>query len=125
MLGTDLPSATALAFLGDAVHSHMVRAYLVKQGISSSKNLNEAALAYVTAQSQAQAFHRIESRLTEEETAVYRRAFNSKHLNRPKNVSGIDYRTATGFEALLGMLDITGDHARIHALLSDAYGVEM
>ncbi len=121
MLQKELPSVAALSFLGDAVHSRYVRALLVKKGISHSGELNAAALTYVTAGAQETAFERIKACLTEEEQDVCRRAYNTGHINRPKNVSGATYRTATAFEALLGMLDYLGDVERLNELLDKAY----
>lgn len=121
MLLADLPASSALSFLGDAVHSHYIRDRLVRAGISHAGDLNRAALKYVTAPRQADALRRILPTLTEQETAVYRRAYNTTHINRPKNVSGEDYRAATGFEAVLGFLSYTGNPDRLHDLLAAAY----
>ena len=121
VLGASLPSVMALAYLGDARHSLYVRRMLVGQGISKSGELNERSLAFVTAKSQAEAMRRIEAMLLEDELEVYKRAANSGHLNRPKNASAADYRAATGFEAVIGMLHWIGDEERIEELLSAAY----
>lgn len=112
-----LPSSAALAYLGDARHSLFVRDMLVRRGISHAKELNALALSYITAPAQAAAAERIMPHLTEEERAVYRRAVNTPHINRPKNVSGAQYRAATGFEAVIGMLTFKGDEERATALL--------
>jgi ribonuclease-3 family protein len=121
VLGASLPSVMALAYLGDARHSLYVRRMLVGQGISKSGELNERSLAFVTAKSQAEAMRKIEAMLLEDELEVYKRAANSGHLNRPKNASAADYRAATGFEAVIGMLHWIGDEERIEELLSFAY----
>ncbi len=118
MLQKDLPTTAALAFLGDAVHTRFVREMLVRQGITHSGALNQAAAKYVTATAQATAFERIRNSLTEEESDVARRAFNSTHINRPKHISGQTYRTATAFEAVLGMLAYLGQDARLASLLT-------
>lgn len=121
MLPVELPSSAALAFLGDAVHSRYIREKLVREGHSHAKDLNALAQEYVTAEAQESAFARIEAHLTEEEAGVYRRAYNSTHLSRPKHISGKTYRTATGFEAVLGMLAYLENEARIAELLCIAY----
>jgi ribonuclease-3 family protein len=121
MLQKELPSVAALAFLGDAVHTCFVREKLVAHGISHAKELNSQALSYVTATAQAEAFARIRESLNEAEADVWRRAYNTSHINRPKNVSGETYRTATGFEAVLGMLAHLGDTQRLTELLTSAY----
>lgn len=121
VLGASLPSAMALAYLGDARHSLYVRRMLVERGISKSGELNEQALSYVTASSQAAAMRKIENMLLEDEREVYKRAANSGHLNKPKSASASDYRAATGFEAVLGMLTYLDDEERIEELLGAAY----
>ena len=119
--GASLPSVLALAYIGDARHSLYVRTMLVNRGISKSGELNELALGYVTAEAQARAYKKIEDKLTDDECEVFKRAFNSTHLNKPKRASGKDYRTATGFEAVIGMLSYIGDENRIVELLDVAH----
>ncbi|MBR2930872.1 MAG: ribonuclease III [Clostridia bacterium] len=124
ILAAHLPSVMALAYLGDARHSLYVRDMLVREGLSKSRDLNRESLEYVTAPRQAEAFRRIEDMLEPDERDVYRRAANSTHLNRPKSATGQDYRSATGFEAVIGMLYYLGDEERIKELLSAAYAEE-
>ena len=121
VLGAALPSPMALAYLGDARHSLYIRRMLVASGISKSGELNERSLDFVTAKSQAAAMRKIENLLLEDEMEVYKRASNSGHLNKPKNASAADYRAATGFEAVIGMLTWIGDEERVEELLSSAY----
>lgn len=111
------PSNDALAFLGDAVHSLYIRRELVEEGVSRAKDLNILAQKYVTAGAQARAFSVIEDMLTVEEKDIFRRAANSSHLRHPKNTPISVYRTASGFEALLGALFICGNDERIEELL--------
>ena len=119
-----LPSVMALSYLGDARHSLYVRRMLVGRGIAKSKELNALALEYVTAEAQSRAFSKIENELTEEEKATFKRAFNSGHLNRPKHASLKEYRTATGFEAVIGLLEWQGDGERLEYLLNLAHREE-
>ena len=121
IIGASLPSSQALAYLGDARHSLYVRHMLVKRGISKSGELNRQSLKYVTAQAQAAMYRRIEGLLMDDEREVFRRASNSSHLNRPKHASVADYRYATGFEAVIGMLTWIGDEERVEQLLASAY----
>lgn len=121
VLGAALPSPMALAYLGDARHSLYIRRMLVACGISKSGELNERSLDFVTAKSQAAAMRKIENLLLEDEMEVYKRASNSGHLNKPKNASAADYRAATGFEAVIGMLTWIGDEERVEQLLASAY----
>ena len=116
-----LPSSAALAYLGDAVHSLYVREAVVRQNLSKSKDLHNAANTVINAASQAELFRKIDGELSEDERDVFRRAKNSKHLQKPKHMSIEDYRVATGFEALLGMLWWTGAHERLYELLQIAH----
>lgn len=118
------PSVMALAYIGDARHSLYVRRILVEGGVQKPKELNSLALEYVTAEAQSRAFLKIEEELTEEERATFKRAFNSGHLNRPKHASLKEYRTATGFEAVIGLLEWQGNGARLEYLLDLAHRKE-
>jgi ribonuclease-3 family protein len=124
IIGASLPSTQSLSYIGDARHSLFIRTMLVRGGLCKSGELNEQSLKYVTAEAQAKAFARIESMLGEDERDVFRRAYNSTHLNKPKRASGKDYRTATGFEAVIGMLSYIGDEERIEELLTAAHQSE-
>ena len=119
--GASLPSAAALSYLGDARHSLYVRRMLVESGLTKSGDLNREALKFVTAEAQAEMYLRIADELTEEEADVFRRASNSTHLNRPKHASGRDYRFATGFEAVIGMLEWLGRTERLEYLLNKSH----
>ena len=116
-----MPSVMALAYLGDARHALYVRKMLVRRGLTKSRDLNAAALDYVTAEAQARAYEKIADALTDEERDVFKRAFNSTHLNKPKHASGRDYRTATGFEAVMGLLEWRADSARLEFLLNESH----
>ncbi len=121
IIGARLPSSMALAYLGDARHSLYVRDMLVRRGLSKSGDLNREAQKYVTAEAQAKMYRRVEGMLNEDERDTFRRAANSSHLNRPKHASLTEYRYATGFEALIGMLYYIGDEERISEILTEAH----
>ena len=121
LIGAALPTTAALAYLGDARHAVYVRRMLVDRGICKSGELNEASLKYVTAEAQAEMMRRIEPLLLDDERDVYKRAANSGHLNKPKRASAADYRAATGFEAVIGMLEWIGDTERLEMLLRAAH----
>ena len=121
ILGSSLPSTQALAYLGDAAYSLFVRRMLVESGLSKAKDLNRETQKYVTAEAQAEMYRRIEHLLLDDEREVFRRAANSTHLNRPKHASVTDYRYATGFEALIGMLVWIIDDERLEEILTEAH----
>ncbi len=112
-----------LAYLGDSVMELYVREKLIRSGITRAGELNERAHEIVRASGQAKAYHAVERMLTEEETDFFKRGRNSGHLNPPKSATMSEYRTATGFEAVLGYLYLTGQSDRIKQLLFAAYGI--
>ena len=114
-------SGSALAYLGDSVIELCVREYLVNLGISSSAHLNQKALKYVKASSQAEAMKNILPLLDEEEAAVFRRGRNIGHSQTPKSASVSEYRSATGMEALFGWLRLKNKNERIDELFLAAY----
>ncbi len=119
--GSDLPSVEALAYLGDAEHTVYVRRRLIESGIERSGELNRRSLLYVTAERQAAAARQLEPRFSEDERQIFCRAKNHTHLNRPKHASPMEYRYATGLEAVLGMLSYIGDRDRLFELLDAAW----
>ena len=125
IIGASLPSVQALSFLGDAVHSLFVRRMLIEQGHCKSGDLNTEAQKYVTAEAQAEMLRKIKPLLLEDELDVFRRASNSTHLNRPKHAKAADYRAASGFEAVLGMLEWIGDRERLYEILKTAHTEDM
>ena len=114
-------SAQALAYLGDAVIELMVRERLILKGYEKSGKLNTEAKKFVTAVAQSKAYLAIENELTEEEADVFRRARNSSHLNIPKSASAIEYKNATGLEAVFGYLKMKNDTERTEHLFAAAY----
>jgi ribonuclease-3 family protein len=59
----------------------------------------------------------LEEELTEEEMTVYHRGRNAKSYTSAKNASIIEYRKATGLEALCGYLYLTGEQERMLTLI--------
>ncbi len=121
IFGAKLPSVMALAYLGDARHSLYIRRRLVDAGIAKSGELNDESKKFVTCEAQAKMLRAIEPYLLEDELDTFKRAANSSHLNKPKRAKVSDYRIATGFEAVIGMLEWIGDAERLEYLLSLSY----
>ena len=114
-----LLSTLTLAYVGDAVHSLFVRERLVTGVQFKPDALHALASAEVKAAAQANLIENLESRLTETEKSVYLRGRNAKAHHKAKNQTIADYRKATGLEAVLGYLYLTGQHQRIVELLKN------
>lgn len=111
-------SGNVLAFVGDAVLSLQVRQYLVEQGITKTKQLQETSVKFVSAMAQADYMKTLLDRnaLTEEEMGIYKRGRNAKSASMAKNADVMSYRIATGFEALWGYLHMEGRQERLDEL---------
>lgn len=113
-------SPLALAYIGDAVYDLVIRTIVVERGNKSANNLHKQTVAYVNARVQARMADALQSELTEEEETVYHRGRNAKSYTSAKNASVIEYRKATGLEALCGYLYLTGRQERMLQLIRAA-----
>ncbi|NLZ87721.1 MAG: ribonuclease III, partial [Gammaproteobacteria bacterium] len=99
-------SGNVLAFIGDAYLSLQVRSYLLELGYNNLKKMQETSTLFVSASAQASFMNELleQNQITEEEMIYYKRGRNAKSRSMAKNADMIDYRVATGFEALWGFL---------------------
>ena len=95
-------SPLTLAYVGDAVYELVIRTMIISKGNAPVNKLHKRSAALVKAPAQAQMIKVIEPLLSEEELHIYKRGRNAKSYTSAKNASVIDYRIATGFEALMG-----------------------
>jgi len=115
-------SPLVLAYLGDGVYELVIRARVVSQGNMQVNKMHKKSTSLVKAQAQAKMIRLLEPELTDEERAVFKRGRNAKSMTAAKNATIIDYRTATGFEALVGYLYLSGRFERLSELI--AHGLE-
>lgn len=113
----ELPT-DALAFVGDAVYSLMVREKLCCESRSHANRLHNSAIALVCCEAQAAAARKIFDLLTEKERSIYLRGRNAHNSHVPKNSGVADYRAATGLETLVGYLYMSDDNERLSQLFS-------
>ncbi|MBP5159197.1 MAG: ribonuclease III [Lachnospiraceae bacterium] len=107
----------ALAYVGDCIFELVVRTMLLGQGLTHVSELHKKASAIVRASAQKDLFFKIEKELSEEELAVFRRGRNVKSSRAAKNADIVDYRIATGLEALMGFLYLSDRIDRIAELV--------
>ena len=113
-------SPLTLAYIGDAVYEIVIRTIIVEKGNAPVNKLHHKASSLVKAVAQKEAMEKILPLLTKEEEAVYKRGRNAKSYTSAKNASVIDYRIATGFEALMGFLYLMGRNERMLELVKNA-----
>lgn len=115
---------TALAFVGDAVHTLYIRCKTVECGYGQY-TLHQKTSKYVNAKAQAAVFDALIERnvFTDAELEIARRAKNAHLHSRAKAASPADYHKATAFESVIGYHELTGNGARRDELLSLAIKV--
>ena len=112
-------SPLTLAFMGDAVYEQLVRRELICQsGSMPAHALHNRAVELVRCSAQARAYRYLTGSgiLDEKEEAVLRRGRNNSSAKCPKNADYMDYRMATGVEALFGYLFLAGEGERLEEL---------
>lgn len=108
----------SLAFLGDAVFEILVREHLLKDGSLPIGKLHSLAVKFVRASAQAHFFDVLEPLLSEEELSALRRGRNASSNHIPKSACAVEYRKATGTEALFGWLYLEGKIERARELFA-------
>lgn len=111
-----------LAFVGDGVYSLYIRQMLISTSKLKGKDLHNEATNYVKAKGQSNFIEKLLPLFNEEELAVFKRARNHKTLSQAKNQNIVDYRRATGLEAVLGYLYLIGNNDRLNEILKLSVG---
>ena len=114
-------SPLTLAFIGDGVYEILVREKILVVGSLPPKKLHNEAVKMVRASFQGRAAMAVGEMLTEEESDILRRGRNSSVVSAPKNANVIEYRLATGLEALFGYLYLSNKQDRIKTIFEFIY----
>lgn len=97
-----------LAYIGDTIFDLFTRDYILRNNISKYKmdDIHKMNTNLVCAKSQARIIEKLidDNFLNDDEKDFYRHARNAHSNSKSRNSSIVDYRKATGFEALLGLL---------------------
>lgn len=115
-------NAQVLAFVGDGVYTMYVRNLIVLNNSGKSGELHKLTSKYVKAKAQSETMERIMSLLTQDELDVFKRGRNYKTQSTAKNSSVQEYHRATGFEAVLGFLYLSGQSDRLNEILQLSVG---
>ncbi|MBD8914890.1 MAG: ribonuclease III [Pseudobutyrivibrio sp.] len=113
-------SPLTLAYIGDGIFDVVIRSIVVGRGNTPVNQLHHKTSHIVKAHSQAMMAEVLLDEMTDTEKDIYRRGRNAKSHTMAKNATVMDYRCATGFEALMGYLYLTDEMDRILELISIA-----
>ncbi|MGI6678219.1 MAG: Mini-ribonuclease 3 [Dehalobacterium sp.] len=112
-----LPALT-LAYIGDAVYELWVRKHLIHQGCVRVNALHHQAIKYVNAAAQSELMGLLEPILDDQELRIFKKGRNAKSGRQPKNMDMIDYRRATGLEALVGYLYLLNKQEKLEQIFT-------
>ncbi len=123
MVEPRLISPLSLAYIGDAVYEMYIRSYIMKDTNMPVSRLHKTATRYVSAKAQAEIVKGLLDELNEDETGVYKRGRNAHSYTSAKNADIVDYRMATGLEALIGYLYIKKEQDRLKYIISKCINI--
>ncbi|MBR0145538.1 MAG: ribonuclease III [Eubacterium sp.] len=113
----ELYSPLALAYLGDAVLELAVREHFVRRANKQAQKYHKEVTGVVSAISQAAFMDSIEEELSGVEQDIYHRGRNASVHSKAKHATMAEYKKATGLEALIGYLYLTGEKERMDNLI--------
>ena len=120
-------SNLSLAHIGDGVFELLCRSYLCRRGAQNVGSLHRDTVKLVKATSQAAFADKMLPHLTETELSYYRRGKNAHVHAVPKGASPADYQKATGLEAMIGYLHLSGQNGRANEIfctvMEELYGI--
>lgn len=106
-----------LAYIGDSIYENLVRDYVINTYTDKLKmnDIHKITTSYVCASMQSKIIDKMidDNFLTEKEIEVFKQARNSHSITKSKNSNIVDYRKATGFEAVLGYLYFKDNFSRL------------
>ena len=121
-LDPKVTNTTALAYMGDAVYEVYIRNFVIEHGPTRVDAMNRKKIRYVCADGQARVAREMLASgfLSEEEARLVKRARNHTQTPKPRGTTPMDYKLATGFEALVGYLYLDGKTERLQEVVTEA-----
>ena len=113
--------ALALAYIGDSIYDIMSREYVMKNHLGKINDLHRTVSTLVSARAQASFMKDIleNNILTDIEESIYIRGKNQKNNSKAKNASIMEYKLATGLEAVFGYLYLEKNFERLEEMFND------
>ena len=110
-----------LAYMGDAIYEVFIREKFIKLGIAKVEELQKEVVSYVSAFGQANVLKKLMDNgvLSLDEIEIVKRGRNYKRSVHPRHTDLATYKQATGFEALIGYLYLSGKIDRLEKILNE------
>lgn len=109
-------SGLELAYIGDAVWELEIRSYFLQYGYNLAK-LNKLVKEQVNAKKQSLIYKEIINTLNDDLKSLAKRAKNSNIKTFPSSCSVMEYKEATAFEAIIGILYIQKKYDKIKKII--------
>ncbi len=113
----ELYSPLTLAYIGDSVLDLYVKRHFVMQANKAVQKYHKEVTAVVSAIHQAAFIDAYLPKLTGQEEAVFHRGRNASVHTKAKNATMAEYKKATGLEAVLGFLYLSGEKDRLEEVM--------
>ena len=112
--------ALTLAYIGDSIYDIMSREYVMKNHLGKINDLHRTVSTLVSARAQASFMKNIleNNILTDIEESIYIRGKNQKNNSKAKNASIMEYKLATGLEAVFGYLYLEKNFERLEEMFN-------
>ena len=112
--------ALVLAYIGDSIYDIMSREYVMKNHLGKINDLHRTVSTLVSARAQASFMKDIleNNILTDIEESIYIRWKNQKNNSKAKNASIMEYKLATGLEAVFGYLYLEKNFERLEEMFN-------
>ena len=112
--------ALTLAYIGDSIYDIMSREYVMKNHLGKINDLHRTVSTLVSARAQASFMKDIleNNILTDIEESIYIRGKNQKNNSKAKNASIMEYKLATGLEAVFGYLYLEKNFERLEEMFN-------
>ena len=106
-----------LAYMGDSIYENLIRDYVINTYTDKKKmnDMHKITTSFVCASTQSRLIDKMidDSFLKDNEIDIFKSARNCHSATKSKNSSIVEYRKATGFEAVLGYLYFKNDFERL------------
>ena len=113
-------SPLALAYIGDGIYELVIRTVILGKGGRPVNQMHRMSSHFAKARAQSEMVEILLPHMTEQEKQIYHRGRNAKSYTKAKNASVNDYRRATGLEAVMGYLYLSGQFPRLVELVKTA-----
>ena len=109
-----------LAYMGDSIYENLIRDYVINTYTDKLKmnDIHKITTSFVCANMQSKIIDKMidDNFLNDKEIDIFKSARNCHNTTKSKHSSIVDYRKATGFEAVLGYLYFKKDYDRLKQL---------